>query len=202
MSRIVDLVGQKYGRLTVIKLLSGGKQGARWLCQCSCGNTTTALSKSLKDSKSRSCGCLRNEVASTHHTTHGLTDSPVYDVWTSMMQRCTNPNNPNFLHYGGRGIDVCERWKSFENFFTDMGHKPKDLSLDRIDVNDGYSPSNCRWATNKEQGRNTRRNTFIEYNGKSRCLSEWSEITGIHKGTLLYRLRVGWPLGRALGFVR
>jgi hypothetical protein len=113
-------------------------------------------------------------------------------IWSSMVRRCTNPRNKAFPAYGGRGITVCDRWRDFTNFLADMGECPEGLSIDRKDNDKGYEPGNCRWATQSEQCRNTRRNVILTLNGVSHCLVEWAEITGINYGTLNDRIRRGW----------
>jgi hypothetical protein len=131
---------------------------------------------------------------------HGKRDYPEYLVWTEMKQRCFNANHRNFKHYGGRGITVCSEWRnSFESFLRDMGRRPDGLTLDRIDPNKGYTPSNCRWTTWCIQRRNKRSNVWIEFDGKRLTLEDWSNLTGISTGTLRQRiLDYRWPLQRAL----
>lgn len=131
--------------------------------------------------------------------THGMSGTSTYRSWVSMVQRCTNPNNGRYSSYGGRGITVCDRWLSFLNFDEDMGERPEGKSIDRYpDVNGNYEPSNCRWATPKEQGCNRRNNRLIEFGGKTATLSQWAEQIGIPRETLLSRLDRGWDLKRAL----
>ncbi len=115
-----------------------------------------------------------------------------------MVQRCHNPNTKKFHLYGGRGIVVCDRWRKFENFLADMGERPEGMTLDRIDGDKGYDPKNCRWATSKQQSRNTTQNVVLEHAGASRCIAEWSEITGIARGAISGRLRRGWSVRDAL----
>lgn len=115
-----------------------------------------------------------------------------------MMSRCRNPRSHNYDKYGGRGIIVCPQWTSFEAFLHDMGERPDGTSLERLDVNGDYEPSNCRWATQKEQCRNTRTNRYITACGVTRTLIEWAEVTGIKRGTIAYRLNNGWPTEQAL----
>lgn len=130
--------------------------------------------------------------------THRMSKTSTYAVWSSMRQRCENPARKDFSRYGGRGLQVCERWKSFENFLQDMGARPEGLTLERIDGAKGYEPANCRWATSKEQARNRRTNVVLTFNGHAAPVAEWAEKTGLERKTLEYRIRAGWPVERAL----
>lgn len=121
-----------------------------------------------------------------------ITRKPWYVSWCMMRQRCEDPKHPAFKWYGGRGITVCERWRSSANFLLDMGVRPEGKQLDRIDPNGNYEPSNCRWATKKEQANNTRSNTIITAHGQSMTMTQWSEKTGIAVGTIWNRIRLGW----------
>lgn len=126
--------------------------------------------------------------------THGKSRTKIYQIWLAMRQRCYHLTNKQYKYYGGRGIKVCDKWKKFENFFADMGERPEGLSLDRIDNNGNYCPENCRWATRKEQSRNTGRNIRITLNGKTKVLKDWAKDTGINYYTLRGRLRKGWSI--------
>lgn len=151
-----DMVGNKFGRWTVIK--RNGRVGslAMWLCRCECGKESTVPGARLRGGKSKSCGCLRSVTA----TTHGKTKSLEYSSWYHMKGRCYDPRDKRYKDYGGRGIMVCDRWlHNFENFLADMGNRPgPEYSIDRIDVNKNYEPSNCKWSTIAEQ-RNNRRDS-------------------------------------------
>lgn len=152
----VDLTGRTYGRLKVLYELSEGYD-RKYHCLCECGNTTDVLAGNLRR-QTKSCGCLRLERVKEVATLHGMTRSRTHNSYTNMKGRCLNPNHDAYKNYGGRGITICERWlHSFENFLADMGERPENKSLDRKEVNGNYEPSNCRWATRKEQANNTRR---------------------------------------------
>lgn len=158
-----DLNGQKFGRLLVIKS-NVEKIGLNYkcLCLCDCGKEVLLYKSTLKNGHTKSCGCLRNEMSSKRLKTHGLTKSSIHIVWVNMIQRCTNENNYQYKNYGGRGINVCERWLRFIDFYNDMIYGYNiDLELDRIDNNKGYYKENCRWATTKINSRN-KRNTKLD----------------------------------------
>lgn len=168
------------------------------LYDCACGNPHVAFKASVKRGDTKSCGCLRRETSALNKT-HSMARTPTYNSWVSMKTRCTNANTPYFINYGGRGIKVCDRWiNSFENFLEDMGVRPKGTSLDRIDVNGDYSPENCRWASAKEQGNNTRFNVILEMNGVSDTYAGWEFRTGIHRDTIRKRINAGWTVEKSL----
>lgn len=150
--------GQILGKWTVLKKSAETKNGyVRWTCRCECGTERDVIGKYLKSGKSSSCGCIRKPYKKAKRQGVFKTKTVEYHVWTRMRDRCFNPNTPKFKHYGGRGITICERWNSFENFLEDMGERPTNRhSIERKDVNGNYEPSNCIWTTQTVQSRNQR----------------------------------------------
>lgn len=180
----------------------------KWRCMCDCGNESTPTTDNLvraKGTVARSCGCLRSEIMKETHTIHGCCSRldgrlPEYQVWNTMIQRCYNPNSSSYHDYGARGITVCQEWRdSFAVFIADMGRRPSAKhSIERIDNSGPYCKANCKWATRIEQGSNKRNNRWIEFRGETKTLAQWSRSIGIGTANLNWRLRVGWPLERAL----
>lgn len=199
--------GATYGRLTVISAVPRqGREMQRWLCHCSCGKQSTPQGVALKNGTTKSCGCLRAEraVETQHVHGHAARDglqSPTYKTWSSMIQRCTNPTAKRYEHYGGRGIQVCQRWRdSFEAFLTDMGERPpgRGYSIDRVDNDGHYEASNCRWATRDQQANNTSRCRYFMFNGTRMTLKQVACAAGVKYETLRHRLNRGRSLDSAL----
>ena len=163
MPNAIDITGTTFGRLIAVKLAPRGTHHRRWLCRCSCGNDVVVHQPNLRSGATQSCGCLMSETSrrqGLQNATHGMCETASYKRWTAMRQRCQNAKHPAFKNYGGRGITVCKQWdESFEQFHADIGDAPKGLSLDRIDNDGNYEPSNCRWATRSEQQSNQQRST-------------------------------------------
>ena len=200
MGKTIDLTGKKFTKLRVIK--RGEPRGVSgdvcWLCECECGNIKNISGKSLRTGKTKSCGCLHKN---NFEPTHGKSDTRLYKIWVGMKMRCHNPNNTSYKNYGARGIKVCKEWLcDFENFYKwSMNNGYDDtLSIDRMNVNEDYSPSNCRWATRLEQNNNSRHNTYLIFNGESKTIKQWSLITGIKETTIISRLQYGWSIEDSL----
>lgn len=184
----VDLSGNKFGKLTVL----GRKDASFWECRCDCGGSALQRTYALTSGHANSCGCMQRK-------THGLCGVRTYKSWDSMKQRCTNPNAPDYANYGGRGIVVCDRWlKSFDAFYADMGERPENTSLERIDNNKAYEPSNCKWASAKEQQRNKRNNPIVTYRGEAISVVSLAERVGLPSKVLIWRLNNCWDLDRAV----
>ena len=163
MPTLIDMAGQRFGRLTVLGYVGKTKdRKSLWRCVCDCGRETVTMGRHMRSGHSNSCGCYAKDRVRETKTVHGhkpkAGKSPTYATWLCMVQRCTRENWHAYHRYGGRGVTVCERWaSSFENFLADMGERPDGMTLDRINVDGHYEPGNCRWATAQEQARNKAR---------------------------------------------
>ena len=187
-----DIEGKKFGRILVISLSHISKH-AYWNCKCDCGKECIISGFRLRNGHTKSCGCILS-------CRNGLSKSGSYRSWKAMIERCNNKNVPHYARYGAKGIKVCDRWyKSFENFYADMGERPEGKTLDRIDGNGNYELSNCRWITPKEQAKNKKSGCFISAFGQTLRLSEWAEKTGIGWSTIRCRIiRLNWEPEKAL----
>lgn len=201
MPRFKDLSGQKFGRLTPVKHMGSGI----WLCRCDCGNEKTASSYALTHGSIKSCGCFRREFSRQKATTHGGTGTRLYAVWNNMISRCTNPKNVSYKYYGARGITVCDEWLDFGRFRDwavssgyDETAKRGECTIDRIDHEKGYEPSNCRWADSRIQANNTRSNVILEYEGEHYTLSELARVAGLEVTTFWARIESGWSVKDAV----
>ncbi len=197
-------IGDQFERLTVIAgPIRIGKTNQRaYTCRCSCGSEKVFQAQKLYSGHTRSCGCLRIDEQRERSITHGKSKCPEYPSWAAMKARCLNPDNWKYCDYGGRGITICERWLGKDglvNFRSDMGDRPsRNHSIDRIDPNGNYEPSNCRWATHKQQMNNRRNTVLITHLGKTQSAMEWHRETGIPYTTLLTRLKSGLPVSEIL----
>lgn len=197
----LNLVDKEYGRLKVISLAYIKNGRTFWNCRCSCGNETILLGKDIKNGNTKSCGCLKIDTSRQRMTTHGATDSRLYNIWTSMKQRCETSKIEKFVRdYQNRGIKICAEWHDFSVFqkwALENGYK-ENLSIDRIDNNKGYFPENCRWVDNFVQANNKRNNYFLTYNNKTQSIEQWARELGIKGSTIHERLRRGWSVDKTL----
>ena len=212
MGAAKNLIGMRFGRLTVVSLgeslrRANGKTRRRWNCVCECGNDVLVRTDSLLSGGTQSCGCLQRERASETMKTHGGADSRLYNVWCTIKQRCYNPKNKAYHRYGGRGIVMCDDWKdSFESFRDwamqngyDSNANRGICTIDRIDNDGKYEPSNCRWVSQQEQMNNVSYNHDITYNGETHTLAEWARLFDIPYSKLSQRInRYGYDIAKAL----
>jgi hypothetical protein len=204
-----EFVGKVFGRLRVIAEVPHGISAVRLQCLCTCGNMCEAKAFQLRKGEKQSCGCLKRSVLGAATRTHGTANSRItgyrdrtYGIWQAMRDRCSNSNRKDWHCYGGKGIMVCASWQRYENFLADMGCAPTGLTLDRIDSNGNYCKDNCRWATRKEQSRNTSRIVWITHAGVTHSVGDWWAITGVKFSAYYGRLRRGWTREEALLLVR
>ena len=194
--RAKDLTGRRFGYLTAVKLAHAHGGHAHWLCSCDCGKDKVVRASHLKSGHTISCGCKHGSV------THMESKTRLYHIWSGMLERCGNKNNPQYASYGGRGIKVCKEWIDyvpFRNWALANGYQ-EHLSIDRINNDGNYCPENCRWATPREQANNTRKTRLITYNGETHSVSEWARKLNIKQSTLNMRInKYGWSVEDALG---
>lgn len=164
MTKAINLKGERFGRLLVIERATGThlRKGVHWLCRCNCGTEKIIASDLLRSKETKSCGCLKKDAASIAHFKHGYEGTPTYICWVALKFRCLNKDYWQYQDYGDRGISVCDRWLVFENFLADMGERPKEKSIGRIDNDGPYDLLNCRWETRSQQARNTRATVLNE----------------------------------------
>ncbi len=189
-----EIAGMRFGRLVALECTDDRRRGTLlWLCRCDCGNQHKTIAASLVAGRTRSCGCLAAELAAARTRTHGGYWKRAHSSWTQIKQRCNNPNNPRFADYGGRGIKVCERWEKFETFFADMGERPAGFSIERLDNDKGYEPSNCKWASRSEQNNNRRalKRMSVEFNGEVLLTHVLAKRFGLHPSTISNRFKRG-----------
>ena len=191
--------GDKFNRFTVIREVERRCQKRYFLCKCDCGTEKVVSLNNLRTGHSKSCGCFIADFNRSVRTKHGYCGSRLYEIWCGMKKRCLNPNNHAYKYYGGRGIKVSEDWIYFESFCDwalSNGYRD-DLTLERLDFNGNYEPSNCSWIPLKEQNNNKKTSKIITYKGKTRSLKDWANHLGIYYQTLHGRLAAGWSVEKA-----
>lgn len=198
MAKLIDITGQRFGRLVVVRRVRTISGRWVWESVCDCGRINLSEGHDLSAGKTTSCGCRRSEASTARRTTHGMRSSRTYRIWGAMKTRATNPNIVGAQNYVLRGIGICDRWLTFSNFLEDMGEAPENLSIDRIDNDKGYSPSNCRWASMKIQANNSRWNTKLTLDGVTMNLNQWADKTGISRQAIYRRIARGWEVRQAL----
>lgn len=211
MSKNLDLTGQRFGRLVALEPSErrDARRSTWWICKCDCGNTKEVRTTCLTKGFTKSCGCLRREKGVEHGrqmmTKHGWYGTRVYHIWRSIVDRCENPNCPQYRNYGGRGISMCREWRELPQAFCEWAMNngyTDDLTIDRIDVNGNYEPSNCRWITIDEQQVNKRNNVLITYKDKTQCVAEWARELGVNQFNLYNRIYAGWTNPQEILFGR
>lgn len=201
-----DLTGQKFGRLTVLEFSHRGKfRQSFWKCKCDCGNIVIVRAGQLKFGATKSCGCYQKDRASESSFKHGMNNTKIHNSWRGMRERCINKNNNHYKYYGGRGITVCDEWNNTDNGFINfynwaMNNGYKDgLTIERIDVNGNYEPSNCKWITNKEQANNKSNTIYLEYNNKTQSLLDWCKELNLDYTLVKSRIKkYNWSIEKAL----
>lgn len=216
MSKIKNKVGMKFGKLTVLSFKERKSGRTYWNCKCECGEKTIARGDKLTSGAKVSCGCVLKQNKMNIRLygrrdggkiTHNMSNTRFYDIWKGMKQRCLNVNNKDYSNYGARGITICEKWMTFENFKNDMlenyykhadQYGEKDTTIDRIDVDGNYEPDNCRWSTQKVQHHNKTNNKIIKFKGKEYIASDLAREYSLKPVTLFNRLNLGWDIEKAL----
>lgn len=193
MTKVRDITGQRFGKLVAVEPAFRKNGAAYWLCACDCGNKKVIRLGDLSQGRTKSCGCWKSFVSRTRAVTHGMTNTRLYNIWTGMKSRCENKNDKFYHRYGGRGIKVCESWKSFDKFMEWAIPNGYDevLKIDRINNDGDYEPENCKWSTQIEQSNNMCRNHLITFNGETMSLMEWHRKTGINYSTIRSRAQRG-----------
>lgn len=199
----IDISGNRFGKLIVKEFVGRINKRSLWLCVCDCGKVKTVESSNLKSGQTKSCGCIRKEISvgliPPSNKKHGLSSHKLYAVHQTMIARCYNPNNHAYDRYGGRGIIVCERWHSFNNFYEDMvGSYKEGLTLERVNTNGNYEKSNCKWDTYKNQARNTRANRIVSYKEIIAPIAQICESLNKDAKIVYRRIRDGWSVTEAI----
>lgn len=205
MRKLIDLTGKKFGRLLVLQFSKKQKKDYYWECKCDCGKLKIVNGRCLRSGNIKSCGCYKNELFCNMATTHKSSRTKLYNIYKYMLGRCYNKNNDRYKNYGGRGIKVCDEWKNdfmnFHDWAYENGYKEEILpngrnkwTIDRIDVNGNYEPSNCRWITIQEQALNKTNTVKLSYKGETLSRKEWANKLGINDLTITWRLKNGWDI--------
>lgn len=195
-----DITGQKFNHLVVLGPSHRDERGSvLWTCRCVCGKDFAVPSSRLRNGRTRSCGCRKFDNIAERKVKHGHARrgrKSVYGIWMKMLRRCYDPKDSQYERYGGRGIKVCDRWRtSIDAFASDMGPRPsRGHSIDRKDNDGNYEPGNCKWSTTVEQENNRRTNVFVEFDGKRLTINEWERATGISQYAIRHRLKKGWTV--------
>lgn len=199
------MIGKRFGKLIVIdKCKERAKNGTvKYICKCDCGNISTIRGDHLRCGETLSCGCLIKKYSTSKYVKKGQStlNKRLYKIYDSMKSRCYNVNNKNYKHYGKRGITICDEWlndfMAFYDWAMSHGYR-EDLTVDRINTDGNYEPSNCRWVDMKTQNNNTRRNVFLTYKGKTKSIAQWSTELGLNYSTIYYRYKKGWSIESVL----
>jgi DNA-directed RNA polymerase subunit RPC12/RpoP len=190
----LEMVGRHFGKWLVLEEVEKRNNKRAFLCRCNCGKEHVVMGDNLRSGDSTRCQSCSSKIKGPKRKTHGLAGTSIYAIWRTIKVRCRIPSYIGFKYYGGRGIDVCERWfDSFEAFLEDMGPRPSSKhQIDRINNDGNYEPGNCRWVLPKQQQNNKRNNVVIFFNGESRSVAEWAQALGVNESTLYMRLKAGW----------
>ena len=195
MMKVKDYTGVRFGMLTVLRPAYIKKGHKYYTCRCDCGNIKDISGSHLATGASKSCGCGVVRATIKRNTTHGLSKTRLFSIWMGMKRRCFNPNEPSYQYYGGRGITMCKEWKSdfmnFHDWSIENGYSD-NLSIDRINADGNYEPTNCRWANAKEQASNKTNNHIVTINGVSKPIMEWCKEYSVTATTVYQRMRNGW----------
>ena len=199
MSKKINLVGQRFGKLTVIEEYGRTQaQTVLWKCICDCGNETIVRGTCLRNGHTTSCGCNKSKATIERNYKHGESNTRLYNIWRKMLRRVNDPRVVNYKYYGGRGIKVCDEWYDYVNFSKwakENGYN-NNLSIERMNVNDNYCPANCKWIPISQQSKNKRNNIYLMYDGELRTVAECSRISGINYHTLITRIKSGFDESR------
>lgn len=194
-----EMMHKRFGRLLVYSDAGKDHRGEyQYVVLCDCGESKVLRGSAMRKGSAKSCGCLRRETTAAKNHKHGGVGTPTYESWIGMKNRCLYESQPAYMRYGGAGVTIDPAWMDFSKFFADMGERPDGMTLDRVDNAKGYFKDNCRWSTVAEQNRNTRQNVFLTHNGKTMCMKDWANETGIPYTTIQDRVRRGFPVERIL----